>query len=288
MICICADDFGLCNSTSARIQQCIDAGVLDEVSAFANLDPVDLHELSKNNRIRLSLHLNLVEGMCMADPQQIPLLADAQGRLKHTFTGLLSLNLFHPKDLEAQVYREIRAQVLFWKHQLPDGLPFCISSHQHTHMIPAVFRALLKVLQDEEIPLTHMRIPVEPLGPFLKTPSLYTTYHPVNIAKQWLLDFLWLFSKKQAKKHNIPTAHFLGILFSGNMDERRVRKILPKYLRLAEKDGKDIDVLFHPGYWENNDPALQDPNIVFKHFYASEKRKTEFDSVMNLSERSVR
>lgn len=287
MIYICADDYGLCNSTSAHIQQCIDEGVLNKVSVFPNFDQVDLCKITDTKNIRISLHLNLVEGKCMADADEINLIADESGNFKHRFGGLFRLDLFQGKKLEAQVYKEIKAQILFWKTILPKDIPFCIDSHQHTHMIPAVFRALLKVLNDEEINLEYMRIPAEPLLPYIKTPSLYFTYSTVNIIKQWLLKLLWLVNKKRATKYNIPTSYFLGILFSGKMDDKRVRKILPKYKKLSEKNGKDIEVLFHPGCTDKNELDFKNNNIVFEKFYLSENRKTEFNSVIKISERSV-
>ena len=170
---------------------------------------------------------------------------------------------------------------------MPDGVPFCIDSHQHTHMIPAVFHALLEVLKDEEIDLRYMRIPSEPILPYLKTPSLYFTYNPINIIKQWLLKLLWQINKRNVRDYNIPTAYFFGILFSGKMDEKRVKKILPKYKILAEKNGRDIEVLFHPGYTSGCEQEFKNKNIVFEKFYLSENRKTEFDSVITISERSV-
>ena len=287
MIYISADDYGLCNETSAHIQKCIDAGALDKVSVFPNFDEADLLNIVNKKNIRISLHLNLVEGKCMANADEINLIAEKNGDFKHTFGGLFILNLLHNKKLEAQAYKEIKAQVLFWKSILPKDSAFCIDSHQHTHMIPALFRALVKVLSDEGIPIKHMRIPAEPIMPYIKTPSLYFTYKPVNIIKQWLLKFLWIPSKPMAKKYGIPTSHFCGILFSGKMDEKRVNKILPKYKKLSEKDGRDIEVLFHPGYLENNEIDYKNKNIVFKEFYLSPDRKTEFDSVMKISERSV-
>ena len=287
MIYFCADDYGLCDIASAHIQECIDKGALNKVSIFPNFDRVDLNKINNNKNIRISLHLNLVEGKCMSAPSEIDLLADENGNLKHTFQGLLKLNLLHRKKFEAQAYKEIKAQVMFWKSILPKDIPFCIDSHQHTSMIPAVFKALLKVLNDEKIDLEHIRIPAEPLLPFIKTPSLYFTYSGINIIKQWLLNFLWLINKKEAKKHNIPISYFLGILFSGEMDEKRVSRILEKYIKLAKKNDKDIEVLFHPGYLDKNEPDFKNKNIVFKKFYLSENRKTEFDSVMKISERSV-
>ena len=287
MIYFCADDYGLCNETSENIQKCIDSGAINKVSIFPNFDKVDLDKIADRKNIRLSLHLNLVEGKCMADADEIDLIADKNGNFKHTFGGLFKLNLLCTKKLETQAYREIKAQVLYWKSILPKDAPFLIDGHQHTHMIPAVFRALNKVIADEDIKIAYMRIPAEPILPYLKTPSLYFTYKPINIIKQWLLKFLWRLNRREAKNYNIPTSHFCGILFSGKMDEKRVNKILPKYIDYAQKDGRDIEVLFHPGYMNKGNDFSGSENIVFKNFYLSRNRKTEFDSVIKISERSV-
>lgn len=285
MIYFCADDYGLCETASAHIDKCIDMGALNKVSVFPNFDDVNLERFKKN--VRVSLHLNLVEGKCMADAKDVDLLADKNGNFKNTFGGLLKLNLMFPQKFEEQVYCEIRKQVLFWKNLLPEGTPFCVDSHQHTHMIPGVFSSLLKVLQDEKIELEYLRIPKEPFLPYLKAPSLYFTYKGINVIKQWLLAALWIINKKYEKNFKIPTAYFLGILFSGEMDEKRVRKILAGYVKLAEKDGRDIEVLFHPGYLDKIESDFKQKNVVFEKFYISENRKKEFDSLIKLKERSV-
>jgi len=223
----------------------------------------------------------------MSDAREINLIADENGNFKNTFGGLFVKSILNRKELDTQLYKEIKAQVLFWKSILPENAEFCIDSHQHTHMIPAVFNALVKVLADERIALKYMRIPAEPLSPFIKALPLYFTYSPVNIIKQWLLKFLWLINKKQAKKYKIPTAYFFGILFSGKMDEKRVRKILPSFVKLAERRNMDIEVLFHPGFIDGSIPDFKSKNIVFNKFYLSENRKTEFNSAMKIYERSV-
>ena len=287
MIYFCADDYGLNGVSSMRIKKCIDEGTLNKVSVFPNFDTVDLQKLSDKKDVRISLHLNLVEGKCMANPEEIGLLADKNGVFKNAFGGLFKLNFLKRKRLEKELYKEIKVQVLYWKSILPEGVPFCVDSHQHTHMIPAVFKMLLKVLEDENITLKYMRIPAEPVLPYIMTPSLYLTYSPVNVIKQWLLNFLWIINKPQAKKHKISASLFMGILFSGKMDEKRVNKILPKYKKLAEKDGRDIEVLFHPGYMNMTKADADCKNIVFKEFYLSPDRKTEFDSVMKISERRI-
>lgn len=287
MIYFCADDYGLCEEVNAHIKQCIDEKSLNKVSIYPNLEAFELKDLLENKNIMLSLHLNLVEGKCMANSEEINLIADKDGKFKHTFGGLFRLGLFNAKKFETQIYKEIKAQVLFWKSILPKDTPFCVDSHQHTHMIPSVFKALIKVLSEEKIDLKYMRIPKEPLSPYIKTPSLYFTYSAVNIIKQWLLNLLWLKNKKYTKDYKIPASYFMGILFSGKMDEKRVNKIMPKYIKMAQKSGIDIEILFHPGYIEKSAIDYKSRNIVFEKFYLSENRKTEFDSIMKITERSV-
>lgn len=288
MIYICADDYGLSESISSDILKCAEKGGLNKVSVFPNFDKIDIKKITEIKKTQISLHLNLVEGKCMSDKCEIDLIAESNGNFKHTFLGLLMLSIFHQKKFEVQIYKEIKAQILYYKSILPADIPFNIDSHQHTHLIPAVFNALIKVLNDEKIKLNYMRIPSEPLLPYIQTPSLYFTYKPINIIKQWLLNFLWFINKKQAEKHKIPTSLFLGILFSGKMDEKKVNKILPKYKKLSKKQGKDIEILFHPGYLKKGETDLKSKNIVFNKFYMSEDRKAEFNSAIKLSERSVK
>ncbi len=286
MIYISADDYGLCEMSSNHIQQCIDEGILNKVSVFPNIDYTDLQNIFKNKNIKIALHLNLVEGKCMANPDEVNLLADANGNFKYTFGGLFKLNFLRKKEFEDQLYKEIKAQVLFWKEILPKEMSFCIDSHQHTHMIPSVFKTLIKVLVDEKIDVDYMRIPFEPIIPYIKTPSLYFTYSAVNIIKQWLLNQLWIINKKYIGQSSINKSYFMGILFSGKMDNKRVSKILPKYIKLSQKKDRDIEVLFHPGYFDDEKIDFSDKNIIFEKFYFSKNRKTEFDSVMKLKERS--
>lgn len=287
MIYFCADDYGLNDISSMRIQQCIENGVLNKVSVFPNFEKIDFEKLLKDKTVKISLHLNLVEGKCMAPKDEIDLLVDNDGNFIHTFGGLFKLSVLNKKRFESQLYKEIKAQVLYFKSILPENVPFCIDSHQHTHMIPSVFKTLMKVINDEKIKVEYMRIPIEPILPYIKQPSLYSTYSVVNVIKQWLLKILWVINKGKFKKSAIPTAYFFGILFSGCMDYKRVAKILPEYIKLAKKSNRDIEVLFHPGYLQENEIDLKDKNIVFEKFYLSKNRKKEFDSIIKISEGSV-
>lgn len=282
MIYFCADDYGLCDALSLRIMKCAEEGVLNKISVFPNFNTADISNIVKNENTA-SLHINLAEGKCMANPCETHLLADEKGNLKNTFGRLFALSILKGKKLEEQLYKEMKAQILFWKSILPENVPFCVDSHQHIHIIPVVFKTLMKVIEDEKINVSYLRIPAEPLLPYIKTPSLYFTYSCVNIIKQWLLKFLWLIDKKYVKDCHIPSAYFFGVLFSGKMDEKRVKKILPQYIKLAKKNNKDIEVLFHPGYVEPWELDFKNKAVIFEKFYTSENRKKEFDAVMAIN-----
>ncbi len=281
MIYFCADDYGLCSDVSEHILECADNGLLNKVSAFSNFDTDLYTELFKRDSLNASLHINLVEGKAHVPHTEIPLLTDKDGKFIHTFVGLLKLSVLKKRQFKEQIYREIKAQVLHWKKVLPEGESFMVDFHQHTHMIPSVFKILMKVIDEEKVSVSYLRIPAEPITPYLKNPSLYFTYNPTNIVKQWLLKFLWLFNKKEYRKHNIDTAYFFGILFSGNMNYKRVSKVLPYYLKLANKKNRDIEVLFHPGYTENTKEDFDNLGIKFMNFYFSPGRLVEYNTVKN-------
>lgn len=283
MIYISADDYGLSEFSDLRIAECVKYGSLNKISAFVNSDRDAEMHFFEDDDIYLSLHLNLVEGRSVSCFSEIPLLADEDGRFIHSFGGLLKLHFSSKrKEFEKQLVTEIRNQIRKWIAVLPENKPVMIDSHQHVHMIPSVFSSLLKALEEEGIKADYIRIPAEPLMPYIMTPSLYLSYSPVNLIKQWLLKLLFWKSRKKFKKCGAKTAYFMGILFSGRMDFDRVDKILEKYKTIASKNDADIEILFHPGY-TNTDENL--PDAVrgdFKKFYLSDNRRLEYDSILKI------
>ena len=111
MIYFSADDYGLSNTASMHIQSLIDEGKINKVSVFPNFDKVDLGKIKEKKDVLISLHLNLVEGRCMADADEIDLIADKDGNFRHTFGGLLKSSLLHRKKFKEQVYKEIKEQI---------------------------------------------------------------------------------------------------------------------------------------------------------------------------------
>lgn len=280
MIYICADDYGIFETASGRIEECFLNGALNKISLFVNFGDEHILPPAADKEMHLSLHLNLVEGKALSGPKEI--ITDKNGVFSYSFTGLLLKSLLNRKQFEKEVYEEIKAQIKKMQTIIGNDKPLMIDSHQHTHMIPSVMKMLLKVISEENIKVKYLRIPAEPALPFIQTPSLYFTYSPINIIKQWLLKFLWLMSRVEFRKTKIPTAYFFGIMFSGNMDRKRVEKILPKFIKKAEKKRKDIEVLFHPGYLNSSEELSDKEGIAFSSFYLSKGRKEEYKALINI------
>ena len=280
-----ADDYGMNAKCNARIQTCWEQGCVNAVSVMVNgNEPL----LPEDSRVPVALHLNLVEGKALTPAEQVPLLVREDGYLKHSFFWLMILSL-SPKrrQLEQQLYLEIQAQLVQFQRLFPNERELLLDSHQHTHMIPLVFSTLLRAIRDLGLEVSYMRIPAEPIGPFLREPSLYLTYRPTNLVKNAVLNFLWYFNRKQFRESGISTAIFCGILFSGEMDQRRLAKVFPHFLRLAQNRGMDLEFLFHPGAILPGEPFLDPKKTGFCDFYRSSGRLTDGETVRSDSWRAL-
>ncbi len=282
MVYFCADDYGVSAATNGRIENCLKNGALNKVSVLPNGDISDfLERLSKDSE-QLSLHINLVEGRPLSKPEDVGLLIDDNGYFKYSFIGLFLLS-FSPKrkELENQIYKEIQSQIKFWKKAFADKVIPSIDSHQHTHMIPLVFKTMMRVIKDEGLCVQYMRVPAEPVLPYILTPSLYLSYTPTGLIKQWLLKALAFVNLRELKKTKIRYGYFMGAMFSGRLNETRIKKLLPHYLKLAQKNNKDIEIGFHPGYLKGGEELICGCRDGFKKFYFSPWRNIEYDTLMN-------
>ena len=169
MIYFCADDYGISKSSNTRIEECLKKGVLNKISVLPNGDVSDFKERLLGENIKLSLHLNLVEGCPLSKKEDVSLLVTDKGFFKHSFIGLFFLSLFgNRRLLEKQLYNEIKAQIDFWKNKMGEHTPILIDSHQHTHMIPVVADALFEVIGEQKWQPEYIRDSREPMMPFLK------------------------------------------------------------------------------------------------------------------------
>ena len=282
MVYFCADDYGISTYGNSRIENCLENGVLNKVSVLPNGEISDFKQRLSDKAAIISLHINLVEGRPLSNPNDVDLLVSESGYFKYSFIGLLALSLSPKrKKLEKQIYKEIQNQIEFWKKTTGETLSVSIDSHQHTHMIPLIFKTLMRVIKEEGLKVSYLRIPNEPLLPYIYTPTLYFEYHPVGLVKQWLLKTFALVNRRELKKSKIQSAYFMGILFSGKLNEARIRKLLPHYLKLAKKHNKNIEIGFHPGYIKDGEKLLDGSRQDFRKFYFSPWRNIEHETLIN-------
>ena len=282
MIYFCADDYGISEGANSRIENCLENGVLNKISVLPNGKVSDFKKRLSDKNAILSLHINLVEGRPLSNPKDVDLLVSESGYFRYSFIGLLFRSL-SPKrnEFEKQIYKEIQNQIKFWKEAVGENTSISIDGHQHTHMIPLVFKTLMRVIKEEGLKVSYLRIPDEPLLPYIYTPSLYFEYRPVGLVKQWLLKTFAVINRKELKKSKMQVAYFMGIMFSGEMNEVRIKKLLPHYFRLANKHNKDIEIGFHPGNIKDGEKLIDGIRQDFKKFYFSPWRNIEHDTLIN-------
>lgn len=285
-----ADDFGESVHASADILDCIRAGKLDSISVLCNMscfeECVGLYRampVEQTASVKISVHINLMEGSSLTEPGSLPDLTDRQGHFCCSW-GKLFVHSFLPgqKKWKAQLKREIRAQIGAVRAAFLRMGALRIDSHQHTHMIPLVAKALFEVLEEEGWETEYIRDAAEPLFVFLRRPSLYKTYRPVNFLKNLVLNFCSRLLQRRFDKYGFAPMCLWGLIMSGEMDEKRVRLLLPDMRRFAQRHGKRLEILFHPGSVLLEEIGEEFSQAEAVAFHVSPKREIEKQTVCAL------
>lgn len=248
-----ADDYGLFPAQSRRILRCREKGRLNGISVMPNGEDLRgsmtmLRQLHQD--ISVTIHLNLMEGKCLAEPGHIPDLVDTQGNLNCSFGSLL-LRSFLPgrKALRRQLKEELRSQILAVRLYLKEGTSVRLDGHAHYHMIPVVFDALMDVIQEDALPVSYVRIPKEHWMVYLRHWRQIRDLKPINLVKVLVLNCLALRSRLRYGDYlaTLDQKLFMGVLFSGRMLRRNVEPFLEEACRIAKQKNMGLEILAHPG-----------------------------------------
>lgn len=278
-----ADDYGITPEQSAHIRECR-AGRLTGVSAMPNSPylPDAMAAIDSDPSLRVAVHLNLTEGLCLSDPTDVPLLADGSGRFYPSFGRLLLLSLTPRRTaLIAQIEREFAAQIERVT-SLSSGRPLRLDGHQHIQMIPAVAAAIANLVTSRGLPVEYMRWTREPLWPYVRHISLWRDFKIVNVVKNIVLNGLALFSAKHMRRMGLRCNLAMGLVISGDLELRLVRALLPEMERIARRQGKDLELVMHPGWGIRPGEGLDVPGGIFEKFYLDPGRKKEYDCLREL------
>jgi predicted glycoside hydrolase/deacetylase ChbG (UPF0249 family) len=206
-----ADDFGFTPDVNAGIVHAHVNGVLTSTTLMANGDAFDdaVRLAFATPTLDIGCHLVLVQGRSLVDGRSLPerprdlLLALAKGSINP--------------------YREMRAQI---EKILAAGLrPTHLDSHKHTHIVPAVFRAVVRLADEFRIP--YVRLPLDGTLPASDIP----------------LRFARRYYERIASSHKIRmTDHFIGFRLTGSLTEASFSKALARV-----SDGT-TEFMCHPGF----------------------------------------
>ena len=288
-IIVHADDFGMSPDQSRRIlarsSACGGRGALNSVSVLVTsprlAECVDILRPFEDKML-IGLHVNLVEGPCAANWEDVPLLAGSDGMFKRGFGGVLLGSLLHPRAMRDQVACEVAAQIELFCAAFPaqrDHLR--VDSHQHFHMIPAVFDGVVAALDRTGCALEYLRIPAEPTRPFSKSHKLGAV-KPINWVKHIVLNTLWKANRRKVPGLEERTGVFCGINFSGTMNADNVRGVLDEFKRLALEQVRPLELLFHPGGIDDPAECLNPSLPGFVAFYQSTGRSDEAEALTAL------
>ena len=275
-----ADDYGLFLEQSKRILECYEHGVLNGTSIISN--GPELNECLRvlpEKGMQLSVHLNLMQGQCLAPASDVSLLTDARGQFHVSFSKLLFSGFTGKRETyKQQIKAEYRAQI---RKLLPlfkqTGQAIRIDGHAHWHVVPVAFDALMEVIQEDNLPVAYIRLPDEPLTLYLRYLFRLMPFPVINIVKVLLLKILVSRDQRKWKEclQQMEQKLFLGVMLSGHFDYRRMKTLVPAAETLAAGKGIGLEILAHPGSVRLEKNLKEVTNQDDYHFFTSPAREEE-------------
>ena len=250
-ILINADDFGRHPLINAAVAQAVEEGMLRSATlmpgGIAFDDAVDIARAHPT--LGVGIHLTLVNGNPVCDPEDIPTLVDETGHFYDNH-GIFVKRYLTGKVSREDIRRELFAQVAKMKET---GLALThIDSHQHMHMLPGVIDIALDAA--ESVGLSATRVSLSPLFTgFTGSPGQL-----IGRAGLWTLATL---AKRRAKNRNFRTPdHFAGIVAGEAVNISHLRHIIET---LPEGT---TEIMMHPG----TDNKKLIPDTAWDHDFEAE------------------
>jgi hopanoid biosynthesis associated protein HpnK len=157
---VTADDFGLHEAVNEAVRQASVHGILTAASLMmaAPATETAVRLAATLPKLRVGLHLVLVDGHCVLPPRLIPALVDSNGRFSDAMV-LNSVRFVVSRKVRGQLAAEIRAQFEAFART---GLPLDhVNAHKHFHLHPLILELMLRI--GSEFGVSAVRVPQEPL-----------------------------------------------------------------------------------------------------------------------------
>ncbi|MCP9774730.1 ChbG/HpnK family deacetylase [Cyanobium sp. WAJ14-Wanaka] len=282
-----ADDLGLAKFVNEAIFELFDRHQLDSASLMVSAPALE-HALAgwrRRPQMELALHLVLTEGPPTAPVHLIPDLVDGKGNLRLGFGFLLMasvLPLSRSRRLFQQIGIEIQAQISKYK-QLTGKTSFSLDGHQHVHLLPIVWRQLLRL--PPSMRPTWIRTINEPWPPGLAYRFWLSALGHGGVVKSLVLKYLNSVITPVLAYEQISTnGSFSGVLFTGRMAGAPLAACLIKLRQVSVSSASTPSLLLvHPAFIDVDRPSnleVIDPSYhLSRRFYASPWRQREFESL---------
>jgi hopanoid biosynthesis associated protein HpnK len=215
---VTADDFGAAEEVNDAVEQAHRDGILTAASLMVSgaAAPGAVARARALPRLRVGLHIVLVDGKPTLPASAIPDLVDAAGMFRNNMTAGAFRIFFLPR-VRRQLDAEIAAQFDAFR---ATGLTLDhVNTHKHFHLHPTIAAAILRV--GRRYGLRAVRVPVEPRW------LLRRVEPTLNSSRDWLLTPWLLLSRRRfrAAKMCVPDQVF-GLAWSGAMTSGRVLGLL--------------------------------------------------------------
>ena len=211
-----------------------------------------------NPQLGVGCHLVLVGGMAASSPQEIPSLADSNGKLPLSlarFAASVSLGTVRPAEIE----RELRAQIE--KIRAAGIDPSHVDTHKHTQVHPVVMEAVGKVARDCGI--RRVRNPIENLRDSCRSSGVCKRLVAAGVVR-----VIGPRSRSISRKYGLLSPeHFLGIAATGQLGPEALRRMIERL-----PDGS-TELMLHPG--------LCDADLAATGSRLQSQRQLELDALLD-------
>lgn len=198
-----ADDFGFTPDVNAGILCAHREGILASTTLMATGDAFEdaVRLAHETPSLDVGCHLVLAQGRSLVTGRPFP----------HGPQGLIPLLLKRRMDVEA----ELRAQL---ERLAGVGIrPTHLDAHKHTHLLPGVFRIVVRLAQEFGVP--YVRVPLE-----------------IPVARRYYIRMM--------RAHGVrATDHFLGFGLTGSLTEQTLAALLRRL------PSGVTELMCHPGYF---------------------------------------
>jgi chitin disaccharide deacetylase len=260
-----ADDFGYTKGVNEGIIRAHRDGILTSATLMANGAAFDdaVERAKANPKLGVGCHLVLTGGNSVAPKEEIPSLADREGRLPESLANLVarvSLGTVRTREIET----ELRAQLEKIRRA---GIELThVDTHKHTHVHPRVMGAVGRVARDFGI--TRVRNPIENFRDSWRTARSEHAGLVLNMAASSAVRSVGSWFQSISRKYGLRSPeHFLGLAITGSVSAAALCRLIDTL-----PDGR-TEIMTHPG--------LCDAELMHTDTRLNAQRETELDGLLS-------